>query len=239
MPKHAELFVLVPIDCSRRFCAPRVRGPGGTLRHLRKAQLPVGPQDYRSRTRSLRTSFRPGLSPCLLGPRWQGVSSGRRPVKLPKHRPLLSYFGARPVDPQRSAIMSRIRGRDTSPEIRLRKAIWRIGARFVTHSSRLPGRPDISNMTARVAVFVDGCFWHGCPRHYRTPRTRRTFWTEKIRRNKERRETVLAQYPAEWHVLQYFECQIEKRLDKVSRQVAAALLKRRGIPARTWNAHAS
>jgi DNA mismatch endonuclease (patch repair protein) len=61
--------------------------------------------------------------------------------------------------------ISRIRGRDTGPEIRLRKALWRAGMRYRLRYD-LPGRPDLTFVGARLAVFVDGCFWHGCPVHY-------------------------------------------------------------------------
>lgn len=80
--------------------------------------------------------------------------------------------------------MSRIRGRDTRPEIVLRKALWRAGFRYRLRSD-LPGRPDLVFPGTRVGLFVDGCFWHGCPIHYSSPSSRREFWAGKLRRNVE------------------------------------------------------
>lgn len=82
----------------------------------------------------------------------------------------------------RSENMSRIRSRNTGPELRLRKALWAEGCRYRLYSD-LPGRPDLAFIRERLAVFVDGCFWHGCPEHYSAPRTREEFWKSKLRRN--------------------------------------------------------
>ncbi|GBC59594.1 very short patch repair endonuclease [Desulfonema ishimotonii] len=82
----------------------------------------------------------------------------------------------------RSENMARIRGRDTKPEIKLRKALWAAGFRYRL-SYPLPGRPDLVFPKARLAVFVDGCFWHGCPLHYSAPKTRQEFWKNKLRTN--------------------------------------------------------
>jgi len=78
--------------------------------------------------------------------------------------------------------MARIRSRNTGPEIRLRQALWAEGFRYRLNS-RLPGRPDIVFAREQVAIFVDGCFWHGCPVHYSPPLTRHDFWKEKLRKN--------------------------------------------------------
>ncbi|HYO69174.1 MAG TPA: very short patch repair endonuclease, partial [Archangium sp.] len=83
----------------------------------------------------------------------------------------------------RSEQMSRIRGKDTSPERLLRSALWRAGLRFRLQSRTPYGRPDVVFSKARVAVFIDGCFWHGCPDHYVRPRTRNDFWSSKLLEN--------------------------------------------------------
>jgi len=80
--------------------------------------------------------------------------------------------------------MSRIRRRDTRPEITLRKALWRVGHRYRLNSD-LPGSPDLVFRRTQVAIFVDGCFWHGCPVHYSAPLTRFNFWAAKLKRNVE------------------------------------------------------
>ena len=90
----------------------------------------------------------------------------------------------------RSRIMSSIKGKDTKPEIAVRKTVWGMGIRYRLHSKAVPGTPDISNRRRRLAVFVDGCFWHGCPRCYREPQTNTTFWRAKVERNRKRRHAV-------------------------------------------------
>ena len=95
------------------------------------------------------------------------------------------------VSPEvRSRIMSRIRGKDTKPEIVVRRTVWNMGIRYRVHSRAVPGTPDLSNQSRRLAVFVDGCFWHGCPRCYREPQTNTAFWREKVERNRRRRRVV-------------------------------------------------
>ncbi|MDA8210194.1 MAG: very short patch repair endonuclease [Actinomycetota bacterium] len=85
----------------------------------------------------------------------------------------------------RSQIMAQIRGKDTAPEIRLRKALWASGLRYRVHP-KLPGRPDIAFPRAKVAVFVDGCFWHSCPLHGKRPKSNTDYWQPKLERNRVR-----------------------------------------------------
>src|SRR5689334_1387580 len=98
--------------------------------------------------------------------------------------------------------MSRIRGSNTSPERLLRLALWRRGYRYRLHARTPVGAPDIVFGRRKVAVFVDGCFWHGCPEHYVRPRTRNAFWDAKLDENfkRDRRQT-LALIQAGWRVL--------------------------------------
>src|SRR5262245_3378486 len=84
----------------------------------------------------------------------------------------------------RSYVMSRIRKHDTKCEILLRRTLWRLGLRGYRAYAALPGRPDIVWSRARVAVFADGCFWHGCPEcQIPVPASRREYWGPKLRRN--------------------------------------------------------
>ncbi len=83
----------------------------------------------------------------------------------------------------RSQQMSRIRGGNTNPERIVARALWAAGLRYRLRLSRLAGRPDIVFTGARLAVFIDGCFWHGCPEHYVRPRSRSVFWRRKLREN--------------------------------------------------------
>lgn len=90
-----------------------------------------------------------------------------------------------PSSPYISRFMSRLPRRDTGPEVALRRALHAGGVRFRIHAN-LPGRPDIVLVRLRVAVFVDGCFWHGCPKHASMPKANRAFWEAKLKENKER-----------------------------------------------------
>ena len=90
----------------------------------------------------------------------------------------------------RSRIMASIRGRNTKPEIAVRKILWGHGFRYRIHDRTVLGTPDISNKRRGFAIFVDGCFWHGCPKCYKEPETNRDFWRDKISRNKKRRKEV-------------------------------------------------
>jgi DNA mismatch endonuclease (patch repair protein) len=87
---------------------------------------------------------------------------------------------------KRSAIMSRIRSAGTKPELVLRASFRALGVSYRCNVMALPGSPDLVVRSLRAAVFVDGCYWHGCPRHFRLPSSNVEFWREKIRRNKAR-----------------------------------------------------
>ena len=89
---------------------------------------------------------------------------------------------------QRHNNMAAIHGKDTKPEIIVRKYLWRHGFRYRLNHARLPGRPDVVLRMYRTCIFVNGCFWHGhenC-RYYTVPKTRTEFWVNKVKRNQER-----------------------------------------------------
>ncbi len=128
---------------------------------------------------------------------------------------------------QRARCMSAIRGKDTKPEILLRKTLWHKGYRYRL-KNRLPGRPDIVFPTERVAVFVDGCFWHSCPEHYQKPATNVAFWREKIRKNRQRDREVNALLKSEgWKVLRFWEHEVKNHPEACARQVIRAIDTRR------------
>lgn len=95
------------------------------------------------------------------------------------------------VQSQRSKLMARIRSTGTRPEILLRRALWRAGLRFRLQP-RLPGKPDLAFPGARIAVFVDGCFWHGCPLHGHIPKSNQGYWKPKLARNQKRDQQINA-----------------------------------------------
>lgn len=111
---------------------------------------------------------------------------------------------------KRSQVMARIRGRDTRPELIVRRYLYSRGYRYRKNVKGLPGTPDIVLRKHRVAVFIHGCFWHGHETHQRIPDTNRDFWQRKIERNKERdlrdKERLLAMG---WSVVTIWECQLK------------------------------
>lgn len=123
--------------------------------------------------------------------------------------------------------MSRIRGRDTKPELLLRSALWRRGLRFRT-KNRLRGRPDIVFPTERIAVFVDGCFWHRCPEHQTKPAANAEFWDKKLSGNveRDRRADEILQTDG-WSVVRIWEHEVERDLEAVTGRVQALVLEKR------------
>ena len=125
--------------------------------------------------------------------------------------------------PEKSEAMRRVRTTGTAPEIELRRRLHRSGLRFRI-GYPVPGRPrrsiDIAFTKRKLAVFVDGCFWHGCPLHGSTPKTNEAYWKEKVAANRARdRDTDLHLERAGWGVLRFWEH--ERPADAVDAVVAA------------------
>lgn len=124
----------------------------------------------------------------------------------------------------RSQQMARIRGRDTSPERILRQELWRTGLRYRLQVKTAGGRPDLVFPKARVAVFIDGCFWHGCPEHYVRPRTKDEFWSAKLRENVERDVKQTAELEqGGWRVCRLWEHEVWEDPLGAARRVAEAV----------------
>jgi DNA mismatch endonuclease (patch repair protein) len=105
--------------------------------------------------------------------------------------------------------MRRVKGRDTTPELRLRKLLTGMGARYRLHRADLPGKPDIVFPGRRLAVFTHGCFWHGhdCVRGARVPKANRAYWTAKIAANRARDIATRTLLEADgWRVEVVWEC---------------------------------
>src|SRR6185369_16418290 len=136
----------------------------------------------------------------------------------------------------RSRMMSRIRGKDTQPELRVRKYLHAAGGRYRLHISTLPGKPDLVFVKRRVCVFVHGCFWHGCPKctdGRRKPKSNRAYWLPKIRRNNIRdRLNVRRLRNAGWKVLTIWECEVSntRNLERLRRAITAGRVLRRRDP---------
>lgn len=121
---------------------------------------------------------------------------------------------------QRSYNMSRIRGSNTAPEVALRRALRDLGLRGYRIKSPLPGKPDIVFLKSKIAVFVDGCFWHKCPKCFRAPETRKDFWKTKIETNVERDKNINGLlYSMGWKVLRLWEHEIKEDSHKVAMEI--------------------
>ena len=131
---------------------------------------------------------------------------------------------------QRSRTMSRIRGKDTTPELKVRSLIHKAGYRYRLHAREMPGKPDIVMARYRTVIFVDGCYWHqhpGC-RRATMPKTNVSFWKRKLERNTKRDQEVrTALRNAGWDPLTVWECQTKD--DRVLAGILSELLPRRGI----------
>ena len=156
-----------------------------------------------------------------------GVEEGSRPGRDPL------------TTRQRSELMSRIRSKDTRPEMLVRRLVHGMGYRYRLHAKELPGRPDLVFRPGRKAIFVHGCFWHrheGCPAN-RMPRTRREFWRRKLNGNVQRdlrnQETLEREG---WRVLIIWECET-KDLDRIAGVVRRFLGPAGGRPSRSGPLH--
>jgi DNA mismatch endonuclease (patch repair protein) len=110
---------------------------------------------------------------------------------------------------QRSAVMRRVKGRDTAPELVVRRALRSAGVGYRLGGAGLPGRPDLVMKGRRAVVFVHGCFWHGhdCRRGARAPKANAAYWTAKIARNRARDAAAEAGLRAAgWRVITVWEC---------------------------------
>ena len=113
---------------------------------------------------------------------------------------------------QRHLNMAAIHGKNTKPEVMVRKWLWSHGYRYRLNHPRLPGKPDIVMRKYRTCIFVNGCFWHGhegCP-YYTVPKTNTDFWDNKVRRNRERDLKVQHELAAMgWHSITIWECELK------------------------------
>ena len=124
---------------------------------------------------------------------------------------------------QRSRCMSKIRNKDTKPEILLRKRLWAQGLRYRIGYG-LIGNPDIVFVSKKVVIFVDGCFWHKCPMHYKQPKTNVNFWREKINKNVERDQKVNQELENRgWTVLRIWEHELTKAPDGAIEKIMKVL----------------
>lgn len=129
----------------------------------------------------------------------------------------------------RSYNMSQIKGKNTKPEILVRKFLFSRGLRYRLHDSKLPGKPDIILRKFKTVIFINGCFWHGhdnC-KYYIVPKTRTEFWLNKIEGNKRRdfeNKTKLEKLG--WNIIVVYECELKKNTQKETLENILISLKR-------------
>lgn len=116
-----------------------------------------------------------------------------------------------------SKVMSANKNKNTLPEMILRKGLWEIGLRgYRLHHKNLPGKPDISYISKKIALFINGCFWHRCPHcNYPLPKNNKLFWKNKFERNIQRDKIKISHLEKMgWKTLVLWECEIKSDLDK-------------------------
>lgn len=123
----------------------------------------------------------------------------------------------------KSEQMSRVRSTNTDIEIALRKALWARGLRYRVNY-KLTGRPDVVFVTAKIAVFVDGCFWHGCPQHFTQPKKNAAFWKKKIGDNIARDRRIDAELTLRgWSPFRVWGHEVLENPEDVANRIAKAV----------------
>ena len=134
-------------------------------------------------------------------------------IKVPRFNEESGFYTTK----KRSKIMSKIRGKNTKPELLFRKALWKQNVRYRIDNKKLPGKPDVSIQKYKLAIFIDGEFWHGYNWNERreTIQSNRKFWIPKIERNMQRDEEVNQQLTdLGYTVFRFWEGDIKTELDK-------------------------
>jgi DNA mismatch endonuclease (patch repair protein) len=134
----------------------------------------------------------------------------------------------------RSRVMARIRSKDTKPELALRRGLWAAGLRgWRCHPGNIPGKPDLAFTRCKVAVFVDGRFWHGHPDYFTFGKSG-AYWDAKIARTQERdRQANQALQAGGWEVIRLWDFEVEDDLASAIERVITAVAQRRacfGLP---------
>lgn len=152
------------------------------------------------------------------------------PIKVPA----FSEEQSRYTPEERSRLMSRIRSADTRPELMLRRALWALGYRYRKGVKGLPGKPDIAVKKYKVAVFVDGEFWHGYNWAEKKPRIQRNreYWIPKIERNMQRdRQNTQRLQEMGWTVFRFWEHKLKKEFHTCLEAVVEELERRKAASA--------
>lgn len=127
---------------------------------------------------------------------------------------------------QRKLNMSRIQGKNTGPEVKLRKLLFAEGIRGYRIHFNLPGKPDIVFTKKKIVIFIDGCFWHKCSVCFQEPDTRKEFWMKKIQSNVDRDKKVNEQLRSEgWTIIRIWEHDVRKKPEDAVKMITEILEK--------------
>ncbi len=128
-----------------------------------------------------------------------------------KHKYIRDKRSPKPSSPKASELMSRIKGKNTKPELIIRKLLCSHGLKGYRLHWKVEGRPDIAYVSKKVAIFINGCYWHRCPKcHPHTPKSNSEFWKNKFAKNIERdKRKIKALESNGWKVLILWECDIK------------------------------
>ena len=120
--------------------------------------------------------------------------------------------------------VKKIKSKNTKPEITIRQLIWKKGYRYrIGHG--LMGKPDMVFPSYNIAIFIDGCFWHGCPKHYRMPSSNVKYWKQKISQNKKRDRKINKQLKKEgWKIIRIWEHDIKQNPEKTVKRIIKKLI---------------
>jgi DNA mismatch endonuclease (patch repair protein) len=121
----------------------------------------------------------------------------------------------------RKRTMQSVKSDNTKLENKVRKALWAKNIRYRKNVKDLVGHPDISIKSKKIAIFIDSCFWHGCPEHCRMPHSNENYWNQKIQRNKIRDENVNKYYQEQgWTCVRVWEHELQTDFDLTITKIA-------------------
>ena len=130
---------------------------------------------------------------------------------------------------QRHKCMAAIKGKDTKPEMLVRRYLHACGFRYSLHCKKLPGSPDLVFRSLRTVIFIHGCFWHGHEKckYYRLPKSNTEFWRDKVEQNRQRDSAVIQELESKgWRVFIIWECELKNKstreatLRRISRELS-------------------
>ncbi len=122
---------------------------------------------------------------------------------------------------KRSEVMSKVKNKDSKIEVEFRKKLWREGFRYRKNATNYFGKPDLVLPKYKTVIFIDSCFWHGCPWHCKLPTSNKEFWEKKIKKNKERDREVNKHYRRKsWNIIRIWEHRLKYfKIDQIKKEI--------------------